>query len=189
MIAECIQENYDKYSAFVILCGIATITYTGSVLSFLLENLQKTVILTGALVPLSFMRNDAFTNILDSLILAGHFVIPEVLIVMDSKGFRANRCRQLESDSFNSIDSPNFPALVEFGINIEIKWQLVLRKGEEVFSEVDQKLQLSPEFVTDIVIVKITPFMKFEHFKHLIHTPNLRCLILECYHFAEMPHS
>lgn len=74
----------------------------------------------------------------------------------------------MESDSFNSIDSPNFPALVEFGINIEIKWQLVLRRGEEVFSEVDQKLQLAPEFVTDIVIVKITPFMKFEHFKHLI---------------------
>lgn len=76
------------------------------------------------------MRNDGFTNILDSIILAGHFTIPEVLIVMGSKGYRANCCRQLESDSFESIDSPNFPALVEFKVNIEIKWHLVLKRKE-----------------------------------------------------------
>ncbi|CAK63016.1 unnamed protein product (macronuclear) [Paramecium tetraurelia] len=82
-IAEIIKENYEKFSAFVILSGIATITYLGTNLSFMLENLQKTVVITGSLIPLSFMRNDAFQNILDSLILAGHFLIPEVLIVMD----------------------------------------------------------------------------------------------------------
>lgn len=43
----------------------------------------------------------------------------------------------MENDSFACIDSPNFPFLIEFGINIEIKWQLVLRRGEQVFSEVD----------------------------------------------------
>jgi len=68
------------------------------------------------------MRNDAFQNILDSIILAGHFLIPEVLIVMDHKAYRANRCRQLNCDSLDCIESPNFPHLVEFGINIEINW-------------------------------------------------------------------
>ncbi|CAD8197314.1 unnamed protein product [Paramecium pentaurelia] len=188
-IAEIIKENYDKYGAFVILSGIATITYLGTNLSFMLENLQKTVVITGSLIPLSFMRNDAFQNILDSLILAGHFLIPEVLIVMDHKAYRANRCRQLKCDSLDCVESPNFPNLVEFGINIDIKWHLVLRRGEQMFSNDDNTLELSPQFITDVIIVKITPFTSVEHIKHIFSTPNLRCCILECYHFGEMPHS
>ncbi|CAD8176865.1 unnamed protein product [Paramecium pentaurelia] len=188
-IAEIIKENYEKYSAFVILSGIATMTYLGTNLSFMLENLQKTVVITGSLLPLSFMRNDAFQNILDSLILAGHFLIPEVLIVMDHKAYRANRCRQLKCDSLDCIESPNFPHLVEFGINIEINWQLVLRRGEQMFTNDESTLELAPPFVTDVIIIKITPYTSVEHIKHILSTPNLRCCILECYHFGEMPHS
>ncbi|CAD8124608.1 unnamed protein product [Paramecium sonneborni] len=188
-IAEIIKENYEKYSAFVILSGIATITYLGTNLSFMLENLQKTVVITGSLIPLSFMRNDAFQNILDSLILAGNFLIPEVLIVMDHKGYRANRCRQLKCDSLDCIESPNFPNLVEFGINIEIKWQLVLRRGEQMFTNEESTLELAPPFITDIIIIKITPYTSVEHIKHILNTPKLKCCILECYHFSEMPHS
>ncbi|CAK81292.1 unnamed protein product (macronuclear) [Paramecium tetraurelia] len=188
-IAEIIKENYEKYSAFVILSGIATITYLGTNLSFMLENLQKTVVITGSLIPLSFMRNDAFQNILDSLILAGHFLIPEVVIVMDHKAYRANRCRQLKCDSLDCIESPNFPPLVEFGINIEIKWQLVLRRGEQMFTNDESTLELAPPFVTDIIIIKITPYTSVEHIRHILNTPKLRCCILECYHFGEMPHN
>jgi L-asparaginase/Glu-tRNA(Gln) amidotransferase subunit D len=49
-------------------------------LSFMLENLQKTIILTGAMVPLTLMRNDAFDNILTSLTIAGTYHIPEVTV-------------------------------------------------------------------------------------------------------------
>lgn len=93
-----------------------------------MENLDKTIIFTGALIPLGFMRNDAFKNLLDSLILASHFNIPEILIVFGHRAFRGNRCRLIECDSIDGIDSPNFPPLVTFGINIEINWPLVLRK-------------------------------------------------------------
>lgn len=69
--------------------------YTSSALSFLLEDLGKTVvcfiskpmlrncltryalqILTGAQIPLSRLRNDAVDNLLGALVIAGHYIIP-----------------------------------------------------------------------------------------------------------------
>lgn len=58
-----------------------------------------------------------------------------------------------------------------------------------MFSNDDSTLELSPPFNTDIIIIKITPYTTVEHIKHILNTPKLRCCILECYHFGEMPHS
>ena len=72
--------------------------YTSSALSFLLEDLGKTVVrsyttaqaimisargakereqvVTGAQIPLSQLRNDAVDNLLGALSIAGHYIIP-----------------------------------------------------------------------------------------------------------------
>ena len=42
----------EEYDAFVILHGTDTLTYTASALSFMVENLKKTVIVTGSQVPI-----------------------------------------------------------------------------------------------------------------------------------------
>lgn len=47
-IASIVEKNYDAYDAFVILHGTDTMAYTASALSFMFENLSKTVILTGS---------------------------------------------------------------------------------------------------------------------------------------------
>jgi len=49
-IAQKIKENYSNYHGFVILHGTDTLSYTASALSFMFENLSKSVILTGSLV-------------------------------------------------------------------------------------------------------------------------------------------
>ena len=43
-----IKENYNLYDAFIVLHGTDTMAYTASSLSFMLENLNKPVILTGS---------------------------------------------------------------------------------------------------------------------------------------------
>lgn len=58
-LATDIQLNYESFDAFVILHGTDTMSYTSSALSMLLENLGKPVVVTGAQVPLSELRNDA----------------------------------------------------------------------------------------------------------------------------------
>ena len=47
-IATDIEVNYELFDAFLVLHGTDTMSYTASALSFLLENLGKTVIITGS---------------------------------------------------------------------------------------------------------------------------------------------
>lgn len=77
--------------------------YTASALSFMLEDLGKTVvglicrftdplllpvqILTGAQIPLSQLRSDAADNFLGALVIAGQFIIPGMY-----HKFRCSRC-------------------------------------------------------------------------------------------------
>ena len=49
-LARDIESHYDQFDGFVILHGTDTMCYTASALSFMLENLGKPVILTGAQV-------------------------------------------------------------------------------------------------------------------------------------------
>ena len=43
-----IKDNYNSFDAFIILHGTDTLCYTASSLSFMLENLNKPVIITGS---------------------------------------------------------------------------------------------------------------------------------------------
>jgi L-asparaginase/Glu-tRNA(Gln) amidotransferase subunit D len=43
-----IEQSYTAFDAFIVLHGTDTMAYTASSLSFMLENLNKPVILTGS---------------------------------------------------------------------------------------------------------------------------------------------
>ena len=49
-IATDIRRHYEIYDAFIVLHGTDTMAYTASALSFMLQNLGKSVILTGSQV-------------------------------------------------------------------------------------------------------------------------------------------
>ena len=49
-IAMDVKNNYEKFDSFVVLHGTDTMSYTASVLSFMFQNLDKSVILTGSQV-------------------------------------------------------------------------------------------------------------------------------------------
>ena len=70
-IAMMIKDNYTKYDAFIVLHGTDTMAYTASSLSFMLENLNKPVVLTGSQIPILELKNDAVDNFLGSLLVAG----------------------------------------------------------------------------------------------------------------------
>lgn len=48
-----IEENYDKYDAFIIVHGTDTMAHTASALSFMIENLTKPIVITGSQVPIA----------------------------------------------------------------------------------------------------------------------------------------
>ncbi|KAJ3080213.1 hypothetical protein HK102_003214 [Quaeritorhiza haematococci] len=126
-IATDIEVNYRLFDAFIILHGTDTMAYTASALSFMLEELGKTVVLTGSQVPLAEVRNDAVDNLLGALTIAAHFVIPEVGLFFGHKLLRGNRSSKINAVDFNAFDSPNLRPLVTVGINIDVSWADVLR--------------------------------------------------------------
>ena len=67
-LARQIRDNYYDYDGFVIAHGTDTMAYTASALSFMLEGLGKAVVLTGSMIPLAEVYNDARRNLLISMV-------------------------------------------------------------------------------------------------------------------------
>ncbi|WP_394996098.1 asparaginase, partial [Emticicia sp.] len=98
-LARIVKNNFEDYDAFVILHGTDTMAYSASALSFLLENLSKPVILTGAQLPIGVARTDARENLITALEIAssqinGRPVVPEVAIYFNSYLLRGNRAKK-----------------------------------------------------------------------------------------------
>ena len=121
--------------------------YTASLLSFVLENLNKTVVLTGSQIPISELRNDAVDNLLGSLIVAGTFLLPEVCVYFDNKLMRGNRTTKDSSSLLEAFNSPNMAPLARLDVNFAIEWNRVLRFSSGAFN-VCQSLEANISFMT-----------------------------------------
>ena len=100
-LANLVGRHYFDYDGFVIIHGTDTMAYTASALSFMLEGLGKTVVLTGSQIPLSRVRNDAVENLLGALMIAGHYTIPEVAVFFNGRLFRGNRCTKTDASGLD----------------------------------------------------------------------------------------
>ena len=87
-IAKVIEDNYTKFDGFVVLHGTDTMAYTASALSFMLENLDKPVIITGSQLPIGDVRTDGEENLITALQVAsardtdGSAMVREVAILL-----------------------------------------------------------------------------------------------------------
>ncbi|OCH88208.1 L-asparaginase [Obba rivulosa] len=147
-IATDIELNYSTFDAFVVLHGTDTMSYSSSALSFLLEDLGKTVILTGAQIPLSQLRNDAVENLLGALVIAGHYIIPECSLYFNHTLYRGNRVSKSSSYDLNAFNSPNFPPLVNVGIDIVVNWNDVIRQASLRRFRAHKRKNSAPSFST-----------------------------------------
>eukprot|EP00603_Paraphysomonas_imperforata_P005144 CAMPEP_0114438178 /NCGR_PEP_ID=MMETSP0103-20121206/14446_1 /TAXON_ID=37642 ORGANISM="Paraphysomonas imperforata, Strain PA2" /NCGR_SAMPLE_ID=MMETSP0103 /ASSEMBLY_ACC=CAM_ASM_000201 /LENGTH=224 /DNA_ID=CAMNT_0001608695 /DNA_START=32 /DNA_END=703 /DNA_ORIENTATION=- len=103
--------------------------YTAAALSFLLEDLGKSVIITGSQVPFTELRNDAYENFLGSLILCSHYCIPEVTVFFNNNLFRGNRVKKVNSEAFAAFNSPNMKPLGVMGVQIQLEWGKIMRSS------------------------------------------------------------
>lgn len=172
-IAHDIASVYEKFDGFVIFHGTDTMAYTASALSFMLEHVNKPVILTGSQIPLSEVRNDAVDNVVTSIWLAAHQTIPEVCIYFNRHLLRGNRAQKVSAQRFNAFDSPNFPHLASIGIDVEIHQERLQPppKNEFRLQRIERhfiaNFRLFPGFATDVL-------------ENILQQP-LRGLVLETY--------
>lgn len=182
-IARTIYENYQYFDGFVVLHGTDSLAYTCSALSFMLENLGKPVVLTGSQAPMLELQNDATDNLLGSLILAGHFMIPEICLFFNYKLFRGNRATKVSSSDFDAFASPNFPPLATISsMKTTVSWGLIHRPTDiKPF-----KIHVNPA-IHHVACLRIFPGIKPEMIDAVLRVSGLKGLILETFGAGNAP--
>lgn len=180
-IADDIQTHYADYDAFVILHGTDTMAYTASALSFMFEDLDKPVIITGSQIPLAALRSDGQINLLNALYLAAYYPIHEVTLFFNNRLFQGNRATKADADGFDAFASPNYSPLIKAGIAIELL-------NAELGSNVKSKLQVQPVTPQDIGVVTLYPGMSPAIITSLVQQP-VKAIILQSYGVGNAPQS
>ncbi|ASV32554.1 asparaginase [Maribacter cobaltidurans] len=185
-IATIIEESYSEYDGFVVLHGSDTMSYTASALSFLLENLDKPVILTGSQLPIGDLRTDAKENLITSIQIAalqknGMPVIKEVCLYFEYKLYRGNRTTKINAENFQAFTSFNYPHLAESGVHLNVFTEYLLPKKRNKNLIVHKKLD------SNIGLLKLFPGINWAFVESVLQTPGLRALILETYGSGNAP--
>jgi L-asparaginase len=180
-IANDIAAHYKEFDGFVVLHGTDTMAYTASALPFMLQGLQKPVILTGAQIPLCKVRNDARENLVTALLIAANFKIPEVCLCFGDKLLRGNRAVKVDADSLDAFESPNFPALGTVGIEININWDLVLPPAKT-----RKPLTVNTLNEARVAGLRLFPGISIDIVKNFLQPP-IRGLILQTYGIGNAP--
>jgi len=184
-IAEIIEENYAKFDGFVVLHGSDTMSYSASALSFMLENLSKPVVFTGSQLPIGDLRTDAKENLITAIQIAslqhkGKAVIQEVCLYFEYKLYRGNRTTKINSEHFNAFASPNYPALAESGVHLNVNTNSLLAKQTK-------KCLVHKNLDDNVIIVKIFPGINETVLSSIIAIPNLKGIVLETYGSGNAP--
>lgn len=148
-LANIIKNNYNNYNGFIILHGTDTMSYTASMLSFMIQGLDKPIILTGSQLPIGDLRTDAKENLITSIYYAHSYTnekadIQEVCIFFEHKLYRGNRTTKFSAEHFDAFISPNYPVLGESGVNLDLSHEYLL-KSTENFSidiEIDNNIDI-----------------------------------------------
>lgn len=109
IIADTIKENYSKYDGFVISHGTDTMAYTSSALSYLIQDIEKPIIITGAQKPITEENTDAKKNLVDSFRFVVESDIKGIYVVFDGKAIVGTRARKTRSKSYSAFESINYP--------------------------------------------------------------------------------
>lgn len=179
-VGEVIAQNYNDYDGFVVLHGTDTMAYTASALSFMLENLDKPVILTGSQIPLCEVRSDGLDNLITSLLIASEGKVREVCLYFGGELLRGNRATKMSSDGMRAFASPNCPPLAQAGINITYLPCAPVPKTEGA------RFSLCKFVDVPIGVLKIFPGIRFPLFEGVM-TEKLKGIVLETFGAGNIP--
>ena len=186
-LVRIIHDNYNRYHGFVILHGTDTMAYTASALSFMLEGLDKPVILTGSQLPIGVLRTDGKENLMTSIEIAiaqnkeGRALVPEVCIFFENHLMRGNRTTKMNAENFNAFRSFNYPVLAEAGIHIKYNNVQIHGNGE--------KRELKPHYLldTNVVVLKLFPGIQENVIATILGIEGLKAVVLETYGSGNAP--
>lgn len=113
-VAACIASNYAAYDGFLITHGTDTLAYMAAGLSYLIQNSQKPIILTGAQRPLTASDSDGVRNLTDAFAALGRGH-GGVFVVFGGREMVGTRAKKLYTKADDAFVSVNYPLLSDGG--------------------------------------------------------------------------
>ncbi len=175
-LARLLYEKLPRFDGAVITHGTDTLAYTAAALSFMLPNLGKPVVLTGAQRPLMEVRSDARLNLIDAVTSALNGP-KEVTVCFDSHLYRGNRVRKVSIAEYDAFESPNCPVLGTLGV--ETRFEL----GRAAEGKPELRVELDPR----VFLLKIFPGLDPRLPLSLL--PRVHGLVLEAHGAGNFPFS
>jgi L-asparaginase len=185
-LAEIIETHYSDFDGFVVLHGTDTMAYSASALSFMLEDLNKPVIFSGAQLPIGALRTDGKENLVTSIIIAaareyGQPVVPEVCVYFESKLSRGNRTTKVNAEHFNAFQSANYPYLAKAGVHMVYNREFIRHPGKF------PSLKVHKELNNNIAILKLFPGMTGAYVDALLEVEGLKGVVMETFGAGNAP--
>jgi L-asparaginase len=108
-ITTFVKKVYNDYDAFIITHGTDTMAYTAAALSYMIQNTDKPIIITGSQKPINMDTTDARKNLTDAIAYALCDEVSGVYVVFDGKAIVGTRARKTKTKSFDAFESINYP--------------------------------------------------------------------------------
>ena len=175
-MAEVISQTYHQYDGFIITHGTDTLAYTAAALSYMLQNLQKPVIITGSQIPISFKQTDAKKNLADAVRFACESV-GGVFVVFDGRVIIGTRAVKMRTKSYDAFESINHPYVAHIkGEDINYYWKP---------TTTGQELKVDTSLCPDVFLLKLHPGTKPEIFDFI--KDHYKGLIIESFGNGGLP--
>lgn len=173
-IARAVYENLDNYDGIIITHGTDTMAYTSSMLSFMLQNLNKPVVLTGSQMPIENLLTDARNNLFTAFS-AIDCNIPGVSIAFDHKIINGARAVKVRTMGFEAFESVNAPYLGEVFANGMRCAPLPVTERDP-----EKPTVLKDQLCNDVFLLKLIPGTNPAVFEKLAEL-NYRGIVLETF--------
>ena len=187
-IVKAVADNYDRYDGFVVLHGTDTMAYTASALSFMLESLDKPVVVTRSQLPIGNIREDGTENLITALMIAAAKeektnkpIVQEVVISFENYLIRGNRATKKSSTNFNAFKSYNYPLLGTMDMHLVFNKDYLLRPT------VDRPL--TPHYAMDssVAVLWLFPGISEIAVRTQLMMPGIKAVVLRTFGSGNAP--
>jgi len=154
-VATAIYERMDQYDGFVVTHGTDTIAYTSAALAFMIQELPKPIVVTGAQVPLGEIGNDGYVNLINAVRVATSD-LAEVAVVFGSQIIYGTRAKKTSVFDLQAIVSVNEQPMGNIGLFIKFNATPMARNARKPLLQTSlnenvARIAVYPGFKPDIL--------------------------------------
>lgn len=174
LIARAVFDALEGFDGIVVTHGTDTMAYTASMLSYMLNNLKKPVVLTGSQVPIDNLLTDARNNLYTAFA-AVDSGIPGVTVAFNRKiicGCRAVKVRTMGFEAFESVNAPYLGEIYSNGMRLFREYVLQ--------PDYNAPTVLLDNICTDVFLLKLIPGTNPEIFD-MLNKMDYRGIVLETF--------